>query len=565
MKKLTRNRLILLLFLPLLAVPFLFPFKERSEFRKEKQNYEQQMSVVPPPVDKIDIVSDDSDLQAVNNDVPIENTASTQKSTAKLDFPPQPLAAPYPTNWSELISWVGTPSRYGGSLDELARLHVRFDSVPGPMSSRVMRLNGSPNNLYPFLQDLQLDYGTLHDMHQDDEQGELRYRPLSSEAIRLINQYVERHRKSLTRLHEYVDINGIFVDPIFGAQDFGEATRQELDGKLRIDTDNIGRALFLESIYFAEKEDLDASITNILLLFRLTEHMMATWYCYDAGPYYQNSRFGFTVFEYLVNRYDLSKAQIHRVMDWANMMETRFDNRPKFAGSQIQVQQSHVRGYAGFAKPGKAKNLTPSSSVTDELVYMFKETRRKYEIKESTMKYNHQRFLMSGECYFLQTRVMSWYARAMASCEASNIFEAADIMPIESGILDAKTWRKATTISEKYRWRAHQAFPFVHRIFDIKYTVINQLRLLRAACVAKLHLLEFGEYPTTIEEAADALNVQAPLDIMSGLPPKVLRKEDRILLIGAHTGMGFASQEYVEAIKKPDWERGKKFIFFLDD
>jgi hypothetical protein len=532
MKRFSNRKLILLFCIPLLSIMvilFFLPFGERARFQRELDEYQEVTSGIEvTEIESGEITTAQS--TGKNNSTVGELPLVANADVSDLDsvsFPPQPIGAPYPRNWPELLQWVGSPQEYEGSLEELNGIartwsNWLFDHSPPPDSPSnwdVRALFNPEYRVEPEKQDTEIKPRNLRNLQEHifkrmdlnvAKSGLL----FDSELDDLKLMAVEL-RPQLDRLRDYRNGNGVYVDPRFGASEFS-STHYASFIRHYASTYNfygLDQMVFLESVYWCEIGETDRALENILTQMRLQEHFNAGWNLEirtHPGEY-------FSILGYLLWRHRFTEEQLMRVIEWTHLMEQRLDCGNLLAGTQILAQQFLVVEPNTEDSIPVGQPMDTNPSVVDEMFYLFHDYKEKMARSDAAKELKHKRFLMSPIRYELQSDVLQWFSLAHKTRNSTTLTDfgddsilAADLEPIDP-----------TLAYSYYSERARYALGWIGLIMTQHISKRTQLRIARAACVVELYRLKTGEYASSLSEAADFLDMPAPRDFVRGNPLRV--------------------------------------------
>jgi hypothetical protein len=513
MKRFSNKHLILILCTPLLAIPIVFPFREKTDLKREHERYRQALQVVPlsarPPADN-----------GPEIDEPIANESRILNPSLD-SFPTQPLGPPYPSDWSELVDWVGPPERFTA--------HTLDGDAAQIMFSSVYRSVGEFSSLGTTPSRVKFSYarrsGSYWWYTVDDPRRRVsfsnRNKPFGNEPETIalwrktLEKFIVENQNTFDRLRTNNRANGLYFPAIFTEEEFVSLNESWAIGELENDTGKLGHLLYIETVFLFESGKVQEAMNNILSIMRLSEHYSAGWHMYAYDEAVKLIEFAVRASEYAVNHGQLSLDQLQQLSDWSLQMESGFDYGNVLAGMQIIAQQIWVIDDPRF-KWDEGARLSPDSSFIQEMSAFVLEQRKKVVNTETGLDMKHRRYLLSGDRFEHHSKILAWFTQGQASRKESSYVKALNHIwrPMRSR---ASATEEPPGFPNYYR-RANRANKLVRDVIGVKYDVLANLRLIRAACLLEKYKIEFGAYPEGLEAAANALRTSAPLDILTTRP-----------------------------------------------
>jgi len=547
MKIITRRRLILLLFLPLISLPFVFPFREKAQLERDIVEYAKKIQTIAPSIEAPPRhASPAPTIQAE----PIQHKPSSPvfNEANRLAYPPQPLGPPYPTTWEHLIEWVGQPDGYANSSLQIINALDGGDIAAERLAADVRE----------WIEKTEYGWGI----------GSSRYARDPREFYTLDPRILKRLIEPFSTLHD---------ERLQGLQDLDHAHFQPPPLNEFVEWDQwqlrharqqlpaIDAYLYLDAIHHANNGDVDRALHNVLTLIRLSEHLSANWRLYVYLTSLDFVRYAVLTTEYLINNSSLTVEQYERVADWITQMETWFDYGNVMAATQIIAQQTNVLTDEPMGRGDNRVELTNESSAIDDLTYFFQSMQLDTSRSEANMNWNRKKFLVSGERYHFQSLIMSWCMSGLESRKGRTFHEAIDYLPLKSGLeFEPEKWH---LVKNQYKERAADVHRCVWDIVTMKFNTITNLRLIRAACLAELYNLKTGRYPESLEEAASELNTHAPLSATDGkrLRIKLYKKSYTITTESANLLPYLDPEEHSLRQQNRDYSKFRFNRVFLSD
>lgn len=471
MKAFTKKRVAIFVIFLIGIFLIAFPFQERAQYKKDLKNYRATLAQLDTHGDGI---------------------ASARLT---LDFPSQPLNAPYPATWTELLDWVGSADRYEASNEELAdfknALHLQNTELMAIMA--------------------------LFGLHERRDRKAF-MRPSESNMAAL-EEFIQPNREMLDRLHQIRQANALFLDPHFDARAFKKLNRKEMRRWHGSSVGKLPFLLHLEAVYLLETDQVDEALNSLLTMLRLSEHFIAGWNFTSFG--YTSSRRKLTM-EYLVERGNLSAEQFEQMIDWTLYMEPRIDYTNALVALQIKAQQTAVIGNDRVKPIRKEPELAAEASLVEMAQFSWQKIRYHTLNSEMGMSATHHFFLRTPSRYRYQSIILEWCTGGLDARNAATFRDAAEFLPVDSGLPDRDA-EERDRVQERVR-RIHQE---IWSMIREKFELITQIRSFRAACMLELYKLSHGTYPQTVEQAAQDVGLAPPLGNITNEPLRVVFEDHR--------------------------------------
>jgi hypothetical protein len=559
-KRITKRRLLLLLLIPLLAIPFLFPFRERADFRKQQEEYNTQVdeisesvtAVTPPPPASNDIA------RAVASGSPDPDAETDPVRVSNVPYPAQPLGPPYPNSWPELLDWIGPPEKYTGSRIGINQSRSNsgiyffrefMEEYKNPVGAGWTAWIDTPGySTLPLVGRKTISKNTYSQKNKHDQIPTFDDRERAT-----IARLVTLSQTGYEKLHQYENANGIFFGTDLTTEDFHSSSAASLrgvptnydpavyaGGALRntyetlMSFDGATRRgnvtldlLYLVAAHYSHSGEVEKALDSIRNMIRLAEHWSASWNLYTYEHVAHIIDYPVRAVEYLLHHQQLTSEQLTRLAQWTQHMERRFDYGNVLAGMQIIAQQIWVLHDDRFHINKIDVDLNHDSGFVDEIQAMWETQQENMANTKAGRDLFHKRFLMSRHRYACQTLVLDACMKGHESRKKTEFLDAVGLIP---RALPIRNDDDEFLEFIEYITRANRVNQMVWQVIEHKYNVVANLRLIRAACILETFKLQTGAYPKTLDEACRALQMDPPLDNLTEEPLKVDFENDRYLI-----------------------------------